>query len=222
MAKNEGPRPRTLRDDAFNLPNLITFMRIILIPVVLWLMAAGTPRANFWAAFVYVFAAISDFVDGYIARKRGLVSVLGKFLDPLADKLLVMATLIFLVYMGRLNLLGTAAVIILIGRELSVTALRTIAMSEGVVIAAGSGGKDKTAFQMVAILLLILHHPYELDYFFIRGMTNLSEVGVVFLYISVILAITSARDYFSLFVEAVEAKDRRLSAGAQQGAADET
>jgi len=214
MSENENQRPRNLRQDALNLPNLITFMRILLIPLVLWLMSEATPRANFWAAFVYVFAAISDFIDGYIARKRGLVSVLGKFLDPLADKLLVMATLIFLVWMGRLDLFGVVAVIILIGRELSITALRTIAMSEGVVIAAGSGGKDKTALQMVAILLLILHHPYELDYFFVRGLTDLAAVGEVFLYLSVVFAITSAGDYFGLFVEAVEAKDRRLSADA--------
>lgn len=212
MSGSPEKRPRTLREDAFNLPNLITMMRILLIPVVLWLVSEGTPRANFWAALVYVFAAISDFVDGYLARKRGLISVLGKFLDPLADKLLVMSTLIFLCWMGRLPLLGVIAVIILIGREVSITALRTIAMSEGVVIAAGTGGKDKTALQMVAILMLILHHPYEIDYFFLSMYTDLGSVGILLLYLSLIFAITSAGEYFGLFIRAVEAKEERLAA----------
>ncbi len=212
MSGSPEKRPRTLREDAFNLPNLITMMRILLIPVVLWLVSEGTPRANFWAALVYVFAAFSDFVDGYLARKRGLISVLGKFLDPLADKLLVMSTLIFLCWMGRLPLLGVIAVIILIGREVSITARRTIAMSEGVVIAAGTGGKDKTALQMVAILMLILHHPYEIDYFFLSMYTDLGSVGILLLYLSLIFAITSAGEYFGLFIRAVEAKEERLAA----------
>jgi len=186
-------------------------MRVFLIPVVLWLVSEGSPRANFWAALVYVFAAISDFVDGYLARKQGLISVLGKFLDPLADKLLVMSTLIFLCWMGRLPMLGVIAVIVIIGREVSITALRTIAMSEGVVIAAGTGGKDKTALQMVAILLLILHHSYEIDYFFFSMPTDLGSVGVALLYLSLIFAITSAGEYFGLFIKAVEAKEERLA-----------
>ena len=140
MAAEERTRPRGIRDDAINLPNLITFFRVLLIPVVIFLVADGTPRANFWAALVYIFAALSDFLDGWLARRRGLTSVLGKFLDPLADKLLVMAVLVFLAYMGRLPLLGVIAVIVLIGRELSVTALRTIAMSEGrAQVQAGAG-----------------------------------------------------------------------------------
>jgi CDP-diacylglycerol--glycerol-3-phosphate 3-phosphatidyltransferase len=211
-------RRRTIRQDAINLPNLLTMLRVVLIPVVLWLLADGTPRANYFAALVYVFCALTDAVDGWLARRQGLVSVLGKFLDPLADKLLVMATLVFLVWMGRLPSLGVIAAIVLIARELSITALRSIAMNEGVVIAAGQGGKDKTALQMVAILLLILHHTYQLDFLFFAVDANLHQVGLALLYLSLVFAVTSAGEYVRLFVEAVEAKERRL---AEEDAGDE-
>lgn len=206
-------RPRSIREDAINLPNLITMLRVVLIPVVLWLLSDGTPKANFWAAFVYIFTAISDAVDGWLARKRGLVSVLGKFLDPLADKLLVMAVLVFMVHMERVP---AWVVILIIGRELSITALRSIAISEGVVIAAGEGGKAKTALQMLAILLLILHHRYVIDFFFTSTPVDLHSVGLVLLYLSLVFAITSAGEYIKLFVEAVEAKERRLAEEAQR------
>lgn len=191
-----------------------------MIPVVLWLMSFGTPRANFYAVLVYMATAITDFLDGWLARRMGLISLLGKFLDPLADKLLVMATLVWMVYLGRLPFLGVVAVVILIGRELSITALRTIAMSEGVVMAAGQGGKDKTALQMTAILLLIVYHPFEVDFFFASYHADLREVGLVVLYMSVFFAITSAGEYIALFVEAVEAKERRLAEEAADSGSD--
>jgi len=204
-------RPKSIRQDAINLPNLLTFLRIALIPVVLFLLADGTPRANFWSAIVYIVSAITDALDGWLARRQGLISVLGKFLDPLADKLLVMATLVWLVYMGRLPTVGVAAVALMIGRELSITALRSIAMSEGVVIAARQGGKDKTALQMVAILLLILHHTYVIDFGFVQITADLNQVGLSLLYVSLVLALTSGGEYIKLFVDAVDAKERRLA-----------
>ena len=204
-------RPRSIREDALNLPNLLTFLRIALIPAVLYLLAAGTPEANYWAAIVYMITAITDFLDGWLARRRGLVSVLGKFLDPLADKLLVMATLVFMAYLGRLPFLGVVAVIILLARDISVTALRSIAMSEGVVMAAGQGGKDKTALQMVAIMLLIVHQTYPINFGFKTIEVNFNEFGIVLLYVSLILAITSAGEYVKLFVDSVDAKERRLA-----------
>jgi CDP-diacylglycerol--glycerol-3-phosphate 3-phosphatidyltransferase len=204
-------RRPSIRQDAINLPNLLTFLRIALIPLVLFLLADGTPRANFWSAMVYIVSAITDALDGWLARRQGLISVLGKFLDPLADKLLVMATLVWLVYMGRLPTMGVAAVALMIGRELSVTALRTIAMSEGVVIAARRGGKDKTALQMVAILLLILHHTYVIDFGFVQISADLNQVGLTLLYVSLVLALTSGGEYMKLFVDAVDAKERRLA-----------
>jgi CDP-diacylglycerol--glycerol-3-phosphate 3-phosphatidyltransferase len=203
-------RRRSLREDAVNLPNLLTMGRIAAIPLVLWLMWQDTRESNFWAMSFYSLAAVTDFIDGYLARRMGLISVLGKFLDPLADKLIVLATLVLMVEQGRVP---AWAVIVIAARELSVTALRTIAMSEGVVIAASRGGKDKTAVQMVAVLTLILHDTYYLDFGFYSGLVNMNTVGLVLLYLSVFFTVTSAGEYIALFVDAVEAKDRRLSEG---------
>ena len=207
-ASDTKPRRTSLREDAVNLPNLLTFLRIALIPVVLWLISIGTPKAAFWAAVVYGVTAVTDFLDGWLARRRGLVSVLGKFLDPLADKLLVMAVLVWMVALGNVP---AWAVALLLARELSITSLRVIAMTEGVVIAAGQGGKDKTALQMVAILMLVLHHTYDVNFGFVTLRASFHEVGLWVLYLSLVFAVTSAGEYFKLFVEAVEAKERRLA-----------
>jgi CDP-diacylglycerol--glycerol-3-phosphate 3-phosphatidyltransferase len=207
---HKAQRRKSLREDALNLPNLLTMGRIAAIPLVLWLMWQDTRHSNFWAMMVYSLAAVTDFIDGYLARRMGLISVLGKFLDPLADKLIVLATLILMVEQSRVP---AWAVIVIAARELSVTALRSIAMNEGVVIAASRGGKDKTAVQMVAVLALILHDTYYLDFGFYSGLVDMNAVGLVLLYLSVFFTVTSAGEYFALFVEAVEAKDRRLAEG---------
>jgi CDP-diacylglycerol--glycerol-3-phosphate 3-phosphatidyltransferase len=201
-------RRKSLREDAVNLPNMLTMGRIVAIPFVLWLQWQDTPVCNFWAMIVYALATITDFVDGWLARRMGLTSVLGKFLDPLADKLIVLASLVLMVEQGRVP---AWAVIIIMARELSVTALRTIAMSEGVVIAASRGGKDKTAVQMVAVLVLILHDTYYMDFGFYAGFADMNAVGLAMLYLSVFFTVTSAGEYIALLVEAVEAKDRRLA-----------
>jgi CDP-diacylglycerol--glycerol-3-phosphate 3-phosphatidyltransferase len=207
----EKPRRSSLRDDAVNLPNLLTSLRIALIPVALWLISEGTPRASFYAAMVYAVSAITDFLDGWIARRQGLVSVLGKFLDPLADKLLVASSLVAMVAMHRVP---AWAVIIILARELSVTSLRVIAMSEGVTIAAGQGGKEKAALQMVAVFMLMLHHRFDVDFGLFRvEQADFNAIGLVMLYLSVFFAITSAGEYVKLFAEAVEIKDRRLADG---------
>jgi CDP-diacylglycerol---glycerol-3-phosphate 3-phosphatidyltransferase len=201
-------RRKSLREDALNVPNLLTMARVAAIPLVLWLMWQDTRETNFWAMILYSAAAVTDFIDGWLARKMGLTSLLGKFLDPLADKLIVLATLVLMVEQGRVP---AWAVIIIAARELSVTALRTIAMSEGVVIAASRGGKDKTAVQMVAVLALILHDSYYMDYGFWEGIVDMNAVGLGLLYLSVFFTITSAGEYVALLVDAVEAKDRRLA-----------
>ena len=206
-------RRKSLKDDALNLPNLLTMGRIAAIPLVLWLMMLESRESNFWAMMVYSAAAVTDFIDGYLARKMGLTSLLGKFLDPLADKLIVLATLVLMVGLGHVP---AWAVILIATRELSVTALRTLAMGEGVVIAASRGGKDKTAVQMVAVLALILHDTYYLDFGIHAGFVDMHAVGLVLLYLSVFFTITSAGEYVALFVDAVEAKERRLSEGAPE------
>ena len=203
------PKVRGLKEDAFNLPNILTMARIAIIPVVMGMLQEGTPAMNFWAGWVYTAATITDALDGYLARKRGLVSVVGKFLDPLADKLIVLATLVLMVELGHVP---AWPVIIITGRELSITALRTIAISEGVVIAASRGGKDKTAVQMVALVALILHDTYVLNWGFYTGAVNLNAVGLALLYLSVFFALTSAGEYMTLFVQAVEAKEKREQA----------
>lgn len=200
-------RRRSLKEDALNLPNLLTMGRIAVIPLVLWLIDRGTPKDCVVAGIVYSLAAITDLLDGYLARRLGVVSVLGKFLDPLADKLLVTASLVWMVPMGRIP---EWAVVLLIGREISVTGLRSIASSEGVVIAAGEGGKSKTALQMIGILCLILGFPYHLSLGFIDlGRVDLVYVGRALIYVSLVFSLTSALEYIGLFAQAVEAKDRR-------------
>lgn len=200
-------RRRSLKEDAFNLPNLLTLGRIAVIPFVLWLLDRGTPSACAWAAIVYSLAALTDLLDGYLARRLNVVSVLGKFLDPLADKLLVMASLVWMVPMGRI---AAWAVVLLLAREISITGLRGIASSEGVVIAAGEGGKSKTALQMIGILCLIIGYPYALDLGLVDlGVVDLVTVGRTLVYISLVFSVTSAFQYIGVFAAAVEAKSRR-------------
>ncbi len=200
-------RRRSLLDDAFNVPNLLTMGRIAIIPLVLWLLDRGSPQDCAWAAIVYSLAAITDLLDGYLARRLGVVSVLGKFLDPLADKLLVMASLVWMVPMGRIE---QWAVVLLLAREISITGLRSIASSEGVVIAAGDGGKSKTALQMIGILCLIIGYPYHLNLYVLDlGVVDLVQVGRWLVYVSLFFSVTSALEYVSLFADAVQAKDRR-------------
>ena len=203
-------RRRSLREDAVNLPNLLSAARIVMIPAVLLLLDRGGPHDCYWAAWVYAAAAITDFFDGWIARRQGLVSVLGKFLDPLADKLIVMATLIWLVNMGRIE---TWVVVLLLGRELGITGLRSIASSEGVVIAAGDSGKSKTALQMIGILCLILGYPYHLSFGVLDlGVVDLVHVGRGLVYLSLVFSLTSGAEYIALFADAVEAKEKRRAA----------
>jgi CDP-diacylglycerol--glycerol-3-phosphate 3-phosphatidyltransferase len=200
-------RRHSMSQDAFNLPNLLTMGRMVVIPLVLLLIDRGSPKDCWWAALVYSAAALTDLIDGWLARRMHVVSVLGKFLDPLADKLLVMAVLIYMIPMGRIS---TWAVALLLAREISVTGLRSIASSEGVVIAAGDDGKTKTALQMVGILCLILGYPYHLTLGPLDlGMVDLVYVGRALVYVSLVFSILSALSYTRLFAEAVEAKNSR-------------
>ena len=167
------------------------------------------PRA-LWSskdAIVYALACLTDLVDGYLARRLNVVSVLGKFLDPLADKLLVTAVLVWMVPMGRI---AEWAVVLLLSRELAVSGFRSLASSEGLVIAAGADGKSKTALQMVGILCLLIGYPYHLNLGFLDlGSVDLVPVGRALVYISLFFSLTSAVSYASLFAETVQAKGGR-------------
>lgn len=206
MATRRAKRRSSIKEDAVNLPNLLTFGRVLVIPVVLWLIDRGSPKDCIWAAIVYALAALTDLLDGYLARRMGIVSVLGKFLDPLADKLLVMASLVWMVPMGRIP---EWAVVLLLAREISVTGLRSIAISEGLVIAAARGGKSKTALQMIGILCLMLGYPYHLSLGFLDlGQVDLVLVGRTLVYISLVFSITSAFEYVGFFASALQARER--------------
>lgn len=207
LGLNPTPRRRTMADDAFNLPNLLTMGRIAAIPFFIWLLDSPTPIRGFWACIVFTAAAITDILDGYLARKLGVVSVLGKFLDPLADKLIVMAALVWLVSLRRVP---AWVVVLLLAREISVTGLRSVAASEGVVISAGNEGKTKTALQMIGIVALVLGHPYHLSYLGIDlGIVDMVHVGQMLVYVSLLFSFASAAQYVRLFAAAVEAKDQR-------------
>ena len=211
-------RRRKLTQDAWNLPNILTYLRVLMIPAVLLLIDRGTKRDSVYAALIFSLAAITDILDGFLARKLGIVSVIGKFLDPLADKLMVMATLVWMVTLGRIP---AWAVILLLARELSITGLRAIASSEGMVIAAADQGKQKTALQMVGILCLILGYPYQIRLLGINlGTIDLVLIGRALVYLSLILSFTSAAEYVALFARAVEKKEQREDA--EDAAADDS
>src|SRR4051794_37251962 len=135
-----------------NVPNLLTVVRILLIPVIVVVLLSETPNADELAAIVFAVAALTDGLDGYIARSRGSVTTFGKLMDPLADKLLIIAPLVLLVSLGRL---AAWVAMVIIAREFAVTALRMVAAEQGMVIPASPLGKVKTIVQVLAIFALI-------------------------------------------------------------------
>ena len=181
-----------------NLPNILTLSRIAAVPVVVILLVFESQQNCFWAAFVFTAASITDWLDGYLARKWGIVTILGKFLDPLADKLIVMAALIMLIPLDRVP---AWAVFVILARELIVSGIRSIASSEGIVIAASDLGKYKTIFQMIAIVGLLLHYRYywffgvQFDFLY----PSLHNAGIFVFYISLVLTVWSGVDYFVKF-----------------------
>ena len=143
-------------------------------------------------------ASISDLLDGFLARRQQLVTTFGKFLDPLADKLIVSAALIMLIPLGRAP---AWMVVVIVGRELAITGLRSMAVSEGKVISADELGKKKMVFQIVAILGLLLHYEYF-------GI-NLHAVGMFFLWLAVVLTLWSGFNYFRRFWDVLEENESK-------------
>lgn len=187
-----------LRSGPLNLPNILTLARVAAIPLLVVLMLSDSREAGFWAAALFGVAAVTDFIDGWLARKWGVVTVLGKFLDPLADKLIVMAALIMLIPFNRIP---AWAVFVLLAREIIITGLRSIASSEGIVIDASDLGKYKTIYQMAAIPGLLLHY----DYYWFFGVqsellhVNMHNYGIALFYISLALTLWSGFDYLHKF-----------------------
>lgn len=197
-----------LRRDIRNLPNLLTLMRMLIIPAVLYYIDNESPLRSFVACALYMISALTDLLDGYLARRSQQVSLLGQFLDPLADKILVMATLVWMVPLGRIE---AWIVVLLLTREIGITTLRGIASAEGLVIQAGQLGKEKTALQLVGILCLIVHFRYPLlftDYY-----VSFHDVGLYTIYISLVLSVFSAVEYLQLFARAVAQRGEAGSEG---------
>ncbi|HUN77826.1 MAG TPA: CDP-diacylglycerol--glycerol-3-phosphate 3-phosphatidyltransferase [Solirubrobacteraceae bacterium] len=138
-----------------NLPNVLTVLRIMLVPVLVAALLGNTPAGDVLAAVVFALASLTDFVDGYLARSRESVTTFGKLMDPLADKLLIVAALLSLVSLHRL---AAWVAMVIIARELTVTVLRLGASQAGVVIPANNFGKLKTCLQIAAILAVIAVH----------------------------------------------------------------
>src|SRR3954452_17389660 len=139
-----------------NLPNVLTLLRILAVPVIVVALLGETPNGDALAAGVFALAAITDGLDGYIARRRRDVTTFGKLMDPLADKLLIVAALVSLV---SLNRLAAWVAMVIIARELAVTGLRAVAAGRGVVISASWLGKAKTVLQIAAVIALIATDP---------------------------------------------------------------
>ncbi len=183
-----------------HLPNILTLLRILLIPPMVVILLSPSKSAGFLAALLFAVASSTDWLDGYLARRMQIVTTLGKFLDPIADKLMVMAALIMILPFGRVP---AWMVLVILGREIIITGLRSIASTEGVVIAASRLGKYKTIFQIVAILGLLLHYDYHW-FFGIQKpylYANMHNVGIFFLWIATIITIWSGIDYLIRFLK---------------------
>lgn len=176
------------------MPNIITFARLAAIPVIVIVLALY-PAPGRWlsalVAVIFLVAALTDLLDGHLARKYNLVSTLGKFLDPLADKLLTGAAFIMLIPSGRVP---AWVVFLIIAREMAVTGLRAIAAERGLVIAASDAGKQKTLAQNIALFCLLWHHSFL--------TLNAHFVGMVILYVALAATYWSGLLYFYGFFKA--------------------
>ena len=171
-----------------NLPNKLTVARVILVPFfIFFLLTDIVPMSSLWALIIFILASITDALDGHIARSRNLVTNFGKFLDPLADKVLVISALVCFVQMG---LAGAVPVIIIIAREFIISGFRLVAADNDIVIAASYWGKFKTVSQMFMLILLIAD---------LGGVFNV--IAQVLIWVSLVLTIVSLVDYIAKNVQ---------------------
>jgi len=183
--KHSIDRPQA-KEAYFNLPNSLTLSRILLIPVFVYLFSNPTEERTLAAALVFAVAALTDLLDGYVARRRGQITNLGKLLDPVADKLLVAAGLVLLVQFQRV---GVWLVIAIIAREIIVTGARAVAAREGFIIVADSLGKVKVVSQISGIIALILQDIIDLPF------VPLHELGTWLLWAALFFAVVSGTKY---------------------------
>ncbi len=180
------------REILYSTANYLTVARVALIPLLVTTLFFKGQVAAFIAALIFITASITDWLDGYMARKYKTVSSFGKFLDPLADKLLVMSAMIMLIPLERIP---AWMVVVILGREMAITGLRGIASEQGIVIAASGLGKYKTGFQIAALIGLLLHYEYY-------GI-DFHRLGMVLLWIALIFTLWSGYDYIRKFKDVI-------------------
>ena len=184
----------------WTLPNLLSLFRIAIIPVLVYLLTFTDPASGLLAALLFLLASLTDYFDGYLARRYGTVSDLGKILDPLADKLIIVAALIMLTAMDRSAEPEVPAwlVVLIVARETAVTLLRGIALAEGIVMAAEELGKYKFLLQALAVFTLMVHYPYlGIDFY---------VVGIYFLVVATAVALWSGVYYHIKFFRLLQHK----------------
>ncbi len=183
------------------LPNLLTLFRIFVTPLFFLLFFYFPTKVfSLLAALLFALASLTDFLDGYIARRWNLETSLGKFLDPLADKLLVAVALIMLIPLDRVS---SWMVAVIIGREILVTGLRVVAVTEGLVISASRLGKYKTVLQILSVICLLIHYEYQLNIHSSSFLINFHEMGLGLLWIAMFVTVWSGIDYFRKFFRQV-------------------
>lgn len=182
----------------WTLPNLLSLFRIAIIPFLVYILTYTDPLASALAALLFGVAAATDYFDGYLARRNKTVSNLGKVLDPLADKLMIVAALIMLAAMDRPDNATVPAwlVVVVVARETAVTILRGIALTEGIVMEAETLGKYKLVLQVIAVGALVLHYPYLGVDFYV--------VGMYFLFVATAVALWSAVNYHIKFIRLIQ------------------
>ena len=176
------------KKEILNLPNTITLLRIGVIPVLFLILLSPGRSLSLFIAALFILAALTDLADGYIARRYGIVTKMGKLLDPVADKIIVNTAMVLMIPIGHIPAWIVALIIL---RDIVVDGTRNIALSDGIVIAASKLGKRKTLSQNIAVSALIIHYP-------LFGI-NAHLVGMITLYVALILTIWSGVDYFVKF-----------------------
>jgi CDP-diacylglycerol--glycerol-3-phosphate 3-phosphatidyltransferase len=196
MAVRHGSAPEAVGSDRvfeLNLPNVLTVLRILLVPVLVAALLSATASGDLLAAVVFVVASLTDALDGWIARRRQAESTFGKLMDPLADKLLVVAALVSLVSLDRLS---AWVAMVIIAREFAVTGLRQLAMEDGHVIPASAWGKLKTIVQIAMVLVLI-------------AVDDRTIAVNLLIYVTVVVTVASGADYFFNFRSLLRARPTR-------------
>jgi CDP-diacylglycerol--glycerol-3-phosphate 3-phosphatidyltransferase len=180
------------RQQILSLPNGVTILRIVAIPLILVLLFYIGRGYQLLTALLFFGAAVTDTIDGYLARRRGMVTTLGIFLDPLADKLLIVTALIALIPAREVPVW---MVIVIVGREIAITGLRGIAASQDIIISASALGKYKTVFEAASIFFLILNGSYS--------FLNFRPIGMFFLWVALGIAVISGVDYFRKYLKSI-------------------